>query len=122
VNFYKDQAANNVLGANKVLMLAPGAIKLVTFNENRHVEKMGTNTNQNMSITIPDPAGYPFDWNLDMYWDICTKKWKWMYSISWGIFNIFQLDSFSANSETEGSPDCSDELDNMLGVFGYSIT
>jgi hypothetical protein len=75
-----------------------------------------------MSITVPDPAGYPFDWNLDLYWDICAKKWKMMYSISWGIFNLFQLDSFSSNSETTGSPDCSDELDNMLGVFGYSIT
>jgi hypothetical protein len=122
VAFYKDQAANRVFGNNKVLMLAPGAIKLVTFNENRNIEKMGTNTNQNMSITVPDPAGYPFDWNLDLYWDICDKKWKMMYSISWGIFNLFQLDSFSSNSETTGSPDCSDELDNMLGVFGYSIT
>jgi hypothetical protein len=122
VRFYIDQQANDILGTNKVLMGTYGAIHLLTFNENKQIEKMGTNTNQNMSITIADPDGYPFEWNLDFYWDICEKKWKSMYSLTWGLFNTFRDDSFSANSETEGSPDCSDELDGMKGVFGYNIT
>jgi hypothetical protein len=122
VRFYLDQAANSVLGDNDVLMAAPGAVHLLTFNENRLVERMGTNTNQNQSIVIPDPAGYPFSWNFDLYWDICTKTWKSQYSLLWGIFNTFQDDSFASNSETTGSPDCSDELDNVKGVWGYSIT
>jgi hypothetical protein len=122
VRFYKDQAANAVLGTNRVLMGAFGALHLLTFNENRNIEASGVNTADRMNITIPDPAGYGFDWNLDFYFDNCTKSWKSMYSLTWGLFNVFQADSFSSNSETPGSPDCSDELDNMLGVFGYNIT
>ena len=120
--FYIDQIANTVLGANDILMVAPGAVKAVFFNENNLVEKMGTNTAQNQSIVIPDPDGYPFNWNFDMYWDICDKKWKSMFSLMWGVFNTFQADSFSSNAETAGSPDCNDELDGVTGVFGYSIT
>lgn len=120
--FYVDQKANDVLGVNDILVVAPGAVKSVFFTENSLVERMGTNTAQNQSIVIRDFAGYPFDWNLDFYWDICDKKWKSVMSLQWGVFNTFQADSFSSNSETPGSPDCSDELDNMTGVFGYTIT
>lgn len=120
--FYLDQAANEVLGTNDILMVAPGAVKSVFFTENSLVERMGTNTAQNQSIVIRDFAGYPFDWNFDFYWDICDKKWKSRMSLAWGVFNVFQADSFSNNSETEGSPDCTDELDGLTGVFSLSIT
>lgn len=120
--FYVDQAANEVLGQNDILEVAPGAVKTVFWNENLLVERMGTNTNQNQSIVIRDTAGYPFDWNFDFYWDICDKKWKSVMSLQWGVFNVFQLDSFASNAETTGSPDCNDELDNMLGVTGLTIT
>lgn len=120
--FYLDQAANEMLGANDILMVAPGAVKSVFFTENSLVERMGTNTPQNQSIVIRDFAGYPFSWNFDFYWDICDKKWKSRMSLAWGVFNVFQADSFSNNSETEGSPDCTDELDGLTGVFGLSIT
>lgn len=122
VRFYKDQAANSVLGTNKVLVGAFGAIHLLTFNENRNIEASGVNTADRMNIVIPDPAGYPFDWNLDFYFDNCTKTWKSQYSLLWGVFNTFRSDSFADNSDTDGSPDCADELDGMLGVFGYEIT
>lgn len=120
--FYVDQAANSVLGNNDILMIAPGAVKMVTFTENSMVEKMGTNSNTYQSIVVPDPDGYPFSWNFDLYWDICDKKWKSVYSILWGVFNTFQADSFASNADTPGSPDCADELDGLTGVFGYSIT
>lgn len=120
--FYVDQAANEVLGANDILMIAPGAVKSVFFTENSLVEKMGTNTPGNQSIVIRDFAGYPFSWNFDLYYDICEKKWKSVMSLQWGVFNTFQADSFSSNAETAGSPDCSDELDGLTGVFGLSIT
>jgi hypothetical protein len=103
-------------------MVAPGAVKAVFFNENALVEQMGTNSPTYQSIVIPDPDGYPFSWNFDLYWDICEKKWKSMYSLIWGVFNTFRDDSFASNADTTGSPDCSDELDGVTGVFGYSIT
>lgn len=119
--FYVDQIANSVLTPNEILMIAPGAVKSVFWAENVLVEKMGTNTNQNQSIVIPDLAGYPFSWNLDMFWDICTKSWKYKMSLQWGVFGTFRDDSFASNADTEGSPDCSDELDGMTGVFLYNV-
>jgi hypothetical protein len=120
--FYVDQIANAVLGDNDILMIAPGAVKAVFFNENALVEKMGTNDNGKQSIVIPDPAGYPFSWNFDFYYDICTKSWKSVASLQWGVFGTFRDDSFASNADTVGSPDCSDELDGMTGVFGLTIT
>jgi len=120
--FYVDQAANSVLGPSDILMIAPGAVKSVFFNENALVEKMGTNSPTTQSIVIDDFAGYPFKWNFDLYYDICDKKWKSVMSLQWGVFNVFQQDSFASNADTTGSPDCGDELDGMTGVFGYTIT
>lgn len=120
--FYVDQAANEVLGNNNILMIAPGAVKMVTFNENALVERMGTNSATYQSIVVPDPDGYPFSWNFDLYYDICDKSWKSVFSLLWGVFATFQRDSFASNADTPGSPDCSDELDDMTGIFGYSIT
>lgn len=120
--FYVDQIANEVLGANDILMIAPGAVKSVFFNENALVEKMGTNSATTQSIVIDDFAGYPFKWNFDLYYDICDKKWKSVMSLQWGVFGTFRDDSFASAADTEGSPDCSDELDGMTGVFGYSVS
>lgn len=120
--FYVDQIANDVLGANDILMIAPGAVKSVFFTENSLVEQMGTNDNGKQSIVIDDPAGYPFKWNFDLYYDICDKQWKSVASLQWGVFNTFTNDSFASNADTVGSPDCGDELDGMTGVFGYSVT
>jgi hypothetical protein len=125
VRFYKDQAANSVLGTNRVLVGAFGAVHLLTWNENRNIVSTGVNSPDRFNIVIPDPAGYPFDWNLDFYFDNCTKTWKSMYSLTWGLFNTFRNDSFAADGEASNpdpSPDCNDELDGMLGVFGYNIT
>lgn len=118
---YVDQAANGVLGNNNVIMAAFGIWKLATFNENRNVN---INTPEKQSIVIPDPMGYPFDWNLDFYYDICTKSWKYMLSLHYTVFNVFQANSFSANDDAspDVSPDCDDERLSMNGTFGYSIT
>lgn len=120
--FYLDQAANTVLGANKFILAAYNAVHMLTFNENRNIN---ISTPIQQHIVIPDPFGYPFDWNLDFYFDNCTKTWKSMYSLVYGFFNIFQADSFAAAGEDtspDTSPDCSDELDGMLGIFGYEAT
>lgn len=120
--FYLDQAANRVLGADKFILAAYQAVHLLTFNENRNIM---INDESQVHTVIPDPFGYPFDWNLDFYFDVCTKTWKSMYSLTWGLFNIFQADSFAASGEDSSpdvSPDCADDLDGMLGVFGYHAT
>jgi hypothetical protein len=48
-----------------------------------------------------------------------------MFSTVWGLFNVYQADSFAAAGEgdsPDASPDCADVLDGMLGVFGYEAT
>lgn len=120
--YYVDHSSNTVLGANKFITFAPGILKLLTFNENRNINIQDDSV---VHTVIPDPNGYPFDWNLDAYWDKCTKTWHIMYSLTWGLFNVFQPDSFAASGEgdsPDASPDCADELDGVLGVFGWTAT
>lgn len=120
--FYLDQNANEVLGSNKFILAAYRALHLLTFNENRNI---GINTPTQVHTVIPDPMGYPFDWNLDFYFDKCDKMWKSQLSLVWGIFNVFQADSFGTAGEgtsPDASPDCADSLDGMTGVFGYNAT
>lgn len=122
VRFYSDMGANSVLGTNRFLVIAPGIIKLMTFNENANIDIRDDSV---AHIVIPDPNGYPFSWNMDMYWDHCSKTWKVQYSLLWGLFNTFQADSFAADGEDSSpdtSPDCNDPRDGMLGVFGYTAT
>jgi hypothetical protein len=120
--FYLDQSANSILGANRFILASYRAVHLLTFNENRNI---GINTPTAQHIVIPDPMGYPFDWNLDFYFDSCNKVWKSQLSVTWGTFNRFQADSFAADgasSSPDTSPDCADPLIGMLGVFGYTAT
>lgn len=120
-DIYIDQAGNSVLGANNAIVAAYGAMHLVTFNENANI---GINTPTHQNIVIDDPSGYPMKWNLDFYWDTCSKSWKYMISLHYTVFNLFQADSFSANDDAspDVTPDCDDELRGMLGVFGYQFT
>lgn len=128
VVYYQDQAANSVLGTSgsgntqstNFILAAYRAVHLLTFNENRNIN-IKDNTRQH--IVIPDPL-YPFDWNLDFYFD-CDKIWKSQLSLVWGTFNVFQADSFAADNEDTSpdmSPDCNDELDGVLGIWGYTAT
>jgi hypothetical protein len=126
--FYLDQSANQVLGTSgsgttvstNFILATFGAVHLLTFNENRNIMIAdGTRAH----TVIPDPI-YPFDWNLDFYFD-CDKVWKSQLSMTYGFFNVFQADSFAGDGEDtspDASPDCNDALDGMTGVFGYTAT
>lgn len=120
--FYLDHAGNHVLGPSKVIVSAMGAVQFLSFNENRNIN---IRDEAQVHIVVPDPLGYPYDWNMDFYFDKCTKTWKLQYSLLWGTFATFLADSFSTDGEGESpdaSPDCNDELDGMTGVFGYNVT
>ena len=120
--YFKDQQANTVLTNNHILVLPFGITKLVTFNKN-----IGINFINDMEAhaVIPDPDGYPFSWNFDMKWDCTIERWKFVYSIEYSVFNVYQADSFAGTGEGDSpdtSPDCADELDGSFGVFKYNIT
>lgn len=121
--FYLSQNGNAVLDDNGVIVTAFGIHHFLFFNENRLIQDVG-NTPTGIHLVVPDPHGYPFDWNLDIIWDECNKIWKMQYSLMWGVFNIYQDDSFAGAGEDTSpdvSPDCADELDGMLGTFGYRV-
>jgi hypothetical protein len=122
VAYYYDHKAGDILGANKVLVIPYGLIHMLTFNQNKNIaDLLGNNGNvgSEFHMVIPDPDGYPFSWNFDMKWDCTTLRWKYMYSLHWDLFNIYQADSFASDT---GTPDCSDDLVGMNGVFSYQIT
>lgn len=116
--FYNDPMANPILGGNRIIMSTYDILHLVTFNENRNIN---INSDTVKHIVIDDPAGYPFQWNLDFKWDECTKTWKFMYSMYYKLFNVFQPDSFKGNSPAV-SPACIDENYGITGVWGYNVT
>lgn len=121
--FYQDQSANEVLGTNNFIASAFGINHILTFNENANIQATGVNSPDRFNIVVPDPFGMPFSWNLDFYFDNCTKSWKWMYSLLYGFFNVYQEDSFADtgdDSSPDTSPDCADDLLGMMGVFGYT--
>lgn len=121
--FYMDQSANEILGVNNFIAATFGVMHMLSFNENANIAATGVNSNDRFNIVVPDPLGYPFSWNLDFYFDNCTKSWKWMYSLLYGFFNVYQEDSFSdtgEDSSPDTSPDCADDLLGMTGVFGYT--
>lgn len=128
--YFYDHAVNDVLGANRFLVIPFGIVKLLTFNQNKNIEQVFGNGNigSEIHITVPDPDGlttftngkrHPIMWNFDMKWDCTQNLWKYQFSLHWDVFNVYQSDSFSSDT---GTPDCSDDLLGMTGVFGYRAT
>lgn len=111
VGFYKDQNVLSVLGnGDDLLLVAPGATQLITFNENRGID---IDTPTHKHLVINDPVyGSALQWDLDFKWDECTKTWIWFARVYFRVFNTFQADAFPS-----GSP-----RDNMTGIFKYRAT
>lgn len=114
--YYFDQAANQVLGNNKIVVIAPGVMHLLMYNVNNIIN---INTDLEAHTVIQDPVNPALHWNLDFKWDCTVNRWKYMYSLHWTLFNVYQTDSFGTDT---GTPDCGDELYGMNGIWGYQIT
>jgi hypothetical protein len=121
--YFYDHAAGDVFGdADAFLVIPFGIIHMLTFNKNKNIQKVfGNDGNLGTEIhsIIQDPVYPNIKWNFDMKWDCTTERWKYMYSLHWDIFNIYQSDSFATDT---GTPDCTDDLISMTGVFGYKAT
>jgi hypothetical protein len=120
--YFYDHAINDVVGADRTLVVPFGILHLLTFNKNNNIKQLlGSNgyIGSEIHTVIPDPVYPGLSWNLDMKWDCTVEAWKYMYSVHWDLFNVYQPDSFSSDT---GTPDCSDDLIGMTGVFGYKIT
>lgn len=116
VAYYFDQAANAVLGNNKIIVVPRGVLHLLQYNKNNLIK---INTDLEAHTVVSDPENPRIKWNLDFKWDCTTERWKYMYSTHWTLFNAIQQDSFGTDS---GTPDCGDELFGVTGVWGYQVT
>jgi hypothetical protein len=117
--FFVDQAANSILGANRFIMAAFGASHLLWFNKNRSIN---IDTPTNKHIVVPDPVYPRLSWDLDFKWDECDEVWIYQISAFYDTFNVFQGDSFATQSGGATSPDCTDELWGVTGLWGYRAT
>jgi len=117
--YFVDQAANSVLGANRFIMAAFGASHLLWFNKNNSIN---IDTPTNKHIVIPDPVYPRLSWDLDFKWDECNEVWIYQISAFYDTFNVFQGDSFATQSGGAVSPDCTDELWGVTGLWGYRAT
>lgn len=120
--YFYDHAAPSVLGADVFLVIPYGIVHTLTFNKNKNIQKVfggDGNLGTEQHIVIQDPVYPQLQWNLDMKWDCTVEQWKYMYSVHWDIFNVYQSDSFATDT---GTPDCTDDLISMTGVFGYKAT
>lgn len=117
--FFLDQAANSILGANRFIMAAFGASHLLWFNKNNSIQ---IDTPTNKHIVVPDPVYPKLSWDLDFKWDECEEAWIYQISAFYDTFNVFQGDSFATASGGAVSPDCTDELYGVTGLWGYRAT
>lgn len=120
--YFYDHAAGDVLGPDVFLVIPFGIVHFLTFNKNKNImDLLGENGNVGTEIhtIVQDPVYPNLKWNFDMKWDCTVERWKYMYSFHWDIFNIYQSDSFATDT---GTPDCTDDLISMTGVFGYKAT
>jgi hypothetical protein len=116
---FLDQAANSILGANRFIMASFGSSHLLWFNKNNSIN---INTETNKHIVIPDPVYPRLSWDLDFKWDECDEVWIYQISAFYDTFNVFQADSFATASGGAVSPDCTDELYGVTGLWGYRAT
>ncbi len=120
VAFYLDQAANNILGANRFLAIAPNVLHLLWFNKNHNIN---INSPTIRHIVVPDPVYPGLNWDLDFKWDECSEKWIYKLSSWLDLFKAYQTDSFGTDGAGDPSPgNCEDELVGLTGVLGYRAT
>lgn len=117
--YFVDQAANSILGNNRFIMASFGASHLLWYNKNRNIN---INTPTIQHIVIPDPVYPRLSWDLDFKWDECEEAWIYQISAFYDTFNVFQGDSFATQSGGATSPDCTDELWGVTGLWGYRAT
>lgn len=118
--FFLDQGANAVLDANKFIMAAFGVSHLLWFNENHNIN---ISSEIQKHIVVQDPVIPQLKWDVDFFFDKCTKSWNYQIGGYYDVFNVFQADSFNDDDDSpDNSPACSDELMGVMGLWGYRAT
>jgi hypothetical protein len=107
--YYNDRFVNTVIGANEFVVLAPGAVQLLTWN--KYVGDYAKRNDVFEHGTITDPfTGLTYD--LKVHYDDCADEWSIKLSLNWELFflpeNSFNEDDTNAGvNYTFHFADCS---------------
>ena len=98
-SFFYDRFVNTAFASGEhYLVLAPGAVQLVTWNAN--VGDYARQEGRNESGTLVDPfTGLRFD--LDQVWDACTKRYHLTIALNYGLV-VLPPDAFALGDELAG--------------------
>ena len=109
LSFWKDQNFNEIIGEDNIWMIAPGAMQVLTFNENQGPGNVGWNENY-AHMRIPDDKIPGLVYDFDIIYDSCKKIYKERLSV-WFDHDCWPSDVFAAG----------DELEGVTGIFCFNI-
>lgn len=99
VMFFKDTAADTILGANNIAVLAPDMVKLVTFNQYKGVFS-GTHGNSQLGSFTLKEFGDKLRFDLKVTAEDCPDEyWKVIISVSFDAYipaNVYKTGSAHA--------------------------
>ncbi len=96
--YYNDRFVDSVIGANEFVVLAPGAVQLLTWN--KYVGDYAKRNDVFEHGTITDPfTGLTYD--LKVHYDDCADAWSIKLQLNWGLFFI-PANAFGTGDLNEG--------------------
>jgi len=96
--YYNDRFVEGAIGAGEFIVLAPGAVQLVTWN--KYVGEYAKRNDMFEHGTITDPfTGLTYD--LKVHYDDCADAWKIKLQLHWNLFFI-PNDAFAAGDPNNG--------------------
>ena len=107
--YYNDRFVEGVIGTGEFIVLAPGAVQLVTWN--KYVGSYAKRNDVFEHATIVDPfTGLTYD--LKVHYDDCNDQWTIKFFLNWTLFfipnNAFEAtDDLSGVNYTFNWKDCS---------------
>ena len=96
--YYNDRFVEGIVGANHFLVLAPGAVQLVTWN--KYVGDYAKRNDVFEHGTLTDPfSGLTYD--LKVHYDDCIDQYVIKFQLNWTMFFI-PANAFSAGDDLFG--------------------
>ena len=96
--YYNDRFVDTEIGANEFIVLAPGAVQLVTWN--KYVGSYAKRNDVFEHGTITDPfTGLTYD--LKVHYDDCADQWVIKFLLNWELFFI-PANAFAASDDLSG--------------------
>ena len=96
--YYYDRFVDGQVGTNEMIMLAPGAVQLVTWNA--YVGDYAKRNDVFEHGTLTDPfTGLPYD--IKIHYDDCRDRWSIQFGVHFEVVYLPQ-DGFDQNDDLAG--------------------